>query len=67
MNAQSVIECIEILQDEKLFTETDVIYMQFLCQEANCEELFEKCMEYAIMKRALCYFTIRPGKDGFIC
>lgn len=67
MNAQSVTECIEILQDEKLFTQTDVIYMQFLCQEANCEELFEKCMEYAKNKKALCYFKIRSGKVGFIC
>lgn len=61
--ATSVLECIEILQDENLFTPTDVIYMQFLCQEADCFDLFTKCVEYAESKqRALCYFKKPPGK-----
>lgn len=61
--ATSVLECIEILQDENLFTPTDVIYMQFLCQEADCFDLFTKCVEYAECKqRALCYFKKPTGK-----
>lgn len=60
--AKSVLECIEILQDEKLFTQKDVIYMQFLCQEADCLDLFTKCIEYAEKKKALCYFEKPLGK-----
>lgn len=61
--ATTVLECIEILQDEKLFTPTDVIYMQFLCQEADCFDLFAKCVEYAESKqRALCYYKKPLGK-----
>lgn len=61
--ATSVLECIEILQDENIFTPTDVIYMQFLCQETDCFDLFTKCVEYAECKqRALCYFKKTPGK-----
>lgn len=65
--ATSVLECIEILQDENLFTPTDVIYMQFLCQEADCFDLFTKCVEYAECKqRALCYFKKPTGKVCWI-
>lgn len=60
--AKSVLECIEILQDEKLFTQQDVIYMQFLCQEAECLDLFTKCIEYAEKQKALCYFEKPLGK-----
>lgn len=61
--ATSVLKCIDILQDENLFTPTDVIYMQFLCQEADCFDLYTKCVEYAECKqRALCYFKKPPGK-----
>lgn len=61
--AKSVLECIDILHNEKLFTRTDVIFMQFLCQEADCSDLFTKCVEYAECKqRALCYFKKPPGK-----
>lgn len=62
--AKSVLECIEIIHDEKLFTRTDVIFMQFLCQEADCSDLFKKCVEYAECKqRALCYFKKPTGKE----
>lgn len=60
--AKSVLKCIEILQDEKLFTQKDVIYMQFLCQEADCFDLFSKCIEYAEKQEALCYFEKPLGK-----
>lgn len=61
--AASVLECIEILLEENLFTPTDVIYMQFLCQEADCFDLITKCVEYAECNQgALCYFKKPPGK-----
>lgn len=60
--AKSVSECIEILQDEQLFTQKDVIYMQFLCQEADCLDLFKICKEYAEEQKSLCYFKKTLGK-----
>lgn len=60
--AKSVLECIEILQDENLFTKNDVIYMQFLCQQADCFDLFSKCIDYAEKQKALCYFEKPLGK-----
>lgn len=60
--AKSVLGCIEILQDEQLFTRKDVIFMQFLCQEADCLELFKKCKDYAEDQKALCYFKKDLGK-----
>lgn len=59
---KSVFECIEILQDEQLFTQKDVIFMQFLCKEAGCFDLFIKCKEYAEEQKALCYFEKELGK-----
>lgn len=60
--ANSVLQCIEILQDEQLFTQKDVIYMQFLCQEADCLDLFKICKEYAEEQKSLCYFKKTLGK-----
>lgn len=60
--AKSVLKCIEILQNEQLFTQKDVIYMQFLCQETGCIDLFCLCKEYAEEQKALCYFKTELGK-----
>lgn len=59
--AKSVFECIEILQDEQLFTQKDVIFMQFLCQETDCLELFRICKDFAVEEKALCYFKTELG------
>lgn len=64
--AKSVLECIDILQDENLFTQKDVIYMQFLCKEAGCLELFDECIKYAEKQKALCYF-IKPLGKALLC
>lgn len=66
MEAKTTLECLRILQDENLFTQADVIFMQFLCRETNCLDLFEKCIEYAEKQRALCYFEKNPGKDIYV-
>lgn len=60
--AESTRECIMILLDEKLFTETDVIFMQFLCKETGCLDLYAKCIDYAVNHNALCYFEKPSGK-----
>lgn len=62
MKATSALECIRILQDEQLYTQTDVIFMQFLCTQTECLDLHAKCVEYAEQQNALCYFEMPPGK-----
>lgn len=64
MEATSALECIRILQDEELFTQTDVIVMQFLCTQTECLDLHAKCVEYAEQQKALCYFEKPPGKNN---
>lgn len=59
LKATSAFDCIRILQEEKLFTQRDVIFMQFLCSESNCSDLYDKCVEYAEKQKALCYFEKR--------
>lgn len=63
MEATSALECIRILQDEELFTQTDVIVMQFLCTQTECLDLYDKCIEYAEQQKALCYFEKPSGKN----
>lgn len=63
LEAKTTLDCLRILQDENLFTPKDVIFMQFLCRETDCLDLFEKCIEYAEKQRALCYFEKKPGKN----
>lgn len=61
--ANSVLECFKILKEENLFSANDVAFMQFLCQKTNCEELYTRCIEYALNNTALCFFERPPGKD----
>lgn len=63
LEAKTTLDCLRILQDENLFTPKDVIFVQFLCRETDCLDLFEKCIEYAEKQRALCYFEKKPGKN----
>lgn len=63
LEATSALQCIRILQDEELFTQTDVIAMQFLCTQTECLDLHAKCVEYAEQQKALCYFEKPPGKN----
>lgn len=63
--ANSILECISILHDENLFTQKDVIFMQFLCKETDCEEMYTKCIEFALAHEALCFFEKPPGTIYF--
>lgn len=47
MPANSVLECFAYLLEKNLFSKADVSFIQFLCKETNCEELHNKCVEYA--------------------
>lgn len=61
-SADSAMECFTILQDENIFSKRDVIFMQFLCKETGCIELYEKCTDYALSQNALCYFERQIGR-----
>lgn len=49
MSAKSSIECFSILLNEKLFSKNDIILILSLCKETECNELYRKCREYAIV------------------
>lgn len=50
MAAKSAIECFSILLNEKLFSKNDIIIILSLCKETECDELYRKCREYAIVQ-----------------
>lgn len=58
---KSVTGLLMLLQEHKLFTQTDVIFMQYLLKRAGCQKLYEKCIHYARQQRALCFFEKSPG------
>lgn len=59
--ANSAVQYVSLLLKNKLLTSDDVIFMQFICNETECEELYIKCLEYALAHEALCFFLKRPG------
>lgn len=61
MSASCASECFTILHEENLFSQKDVIFMQFLCKETGCEELYSQCIKFALTNKALCYFEKPPG------
>ncbi|XP_062615952.1 uncharacterized protein LOC134277637, partial [Saccostrea cucullata] len=63
--AKSSEECIELIKENNLFNPRDVIYMQYLLKEAGCNEVYEKCIEYAIKAKAMCFYE-NPQENGFI-
>lgn len=60
--AYSAWDCFELLQQEDLITLNDVIFMQFLLEKTDCNDLNAKCIEYAKEQTALCYFMKPPGR-----
>lgn len=61
MDAKSVWTCLRILQDEQLFTQKDVTFMQWLCTETGCEDLNTKCIDYAKKQGAIFFSEKQPG------
>lgn len=64
-SAKSASECFTILREENLFTQKDVIFMQFLCKETGCDDLYSRCVRYAFTNKALCFFETPPGTFMF--
>lgn len=62
--AKTAWDFLTILKDENLFTQNDVIFMQFLCKEIDCPDLYTKCLDYAANEEdpnTLCYFEKPAG------
>lgn len=54
-------ELLMVLVKENILTKSDVVAMQFLLKQINCEELEKKCVEYARKWKAMHYFETQPG------
>lgn len=59
--AVSARDCLRYLRDAKLFTSSDVIFVQYLFKRINCNELFVECYKYAEKQDALCFYEKPPG------
>lgn len=59
--AKNAKDCFMVLLKEEMITTSNVIAMQFLLQETNCEELERKCVEYAKKQNAIYYYEKPPG------
>lgn len=59
--AENAVDCFTILWKEELITTSNVIAMQFLLQETQCEDLEKKCVEFAKKQNAIYYYEKPPG------
>lgn len=62
--AKNAKDCFMVLLKEEMITTSNVIAMQFLLQETNCEELERKCVEYAKKQNAIYYYE-KPPENGW--
>lgn len=60
-NATFARDVFNILFKKEVFNQSDVMVMQFLLQETECEELGKKCVEYAKKHNAMYYYETPPG------
>lgn len=59
--AKNPSQCFALLLDEHLFTQNDVVFVQFLCRETSCMELYAECKKYALEHNALCFYESISG------
>lgn len=59
--AVSARDCLIYLRDAKLFTTSDVIFVQYLFKRIDCKELFVECYKYAEKQEALCFYEKPPS------
>lgn len=60
--AHSVLEVFNVLLEENVFSRNDVLFLQIMLKRINCDDLYEKCINYASTKRA-CFFE-SDSDDG---
>lgn len=49
-------DILRILKNNKLFTPSDVICMQYLLERTDCQDLYTQCVKYAEEQDALCFY-----------
>lgn len=64
--AVSARDCLKYLKNAKLFTSSDVIFVQYLFKRIDCKELFAECYKYAEEQETLCFYEKPPGNIFFI-
>jgi hypothetical protein len=57
----SIRELFLLLRENKLFTQSDVIFIQGLFKQIDCGKLYNKCIKYARKHGALCFYEKQPG------
>lgn len=68
LGATSAQDCLMILKDEKIFTPSDVIFLQFLLRDMYFETLFLQCCVYAETQGAMYFYeTPTPGIFFILC
>lgn len=55
IKANSARDYFEFLEEEELFTPSDVIFVQFLLRESGFGELYERCIEYATTQKRIMF------------
>jgi hypothetical protein len=58
---KSIRELFSLLCENKLFTQSDVIFIQSLLKQIDCGDLYKKCIKYARKNGALCFYEKQPG------
>lgn len=50
-----------LMVENNHLTENDVLFMQFICKQTGCRELYERCANYALTQKMLCFFESGTG------
>lgn len=58
-------DILRILKNNKLFTSSDVICMQYLLKRTDCQDLYIKCIKYAEEQNALCFYEKPLGNPKY--
>lgn len=56
-------DILRVLKKNKLFTQSDVICMQYLLKRTDCQHLYTQCIKYAEEQNALCFYEKPLGNS----
>lgn len=58
-------EILRVLKNNKLFTPSDVICMQYLLKTTDCLDLYTKCIKFAEQQKSLCFYEKPLGNSKY--
>lgn len=58
-------DILRVLKNNKLFTPSDVICMQYILKRTDCPDLFTNCLKYAEQQNALCFYEKPLGNSKY--